>query len=453
MPKSKNIVIVGAGEIGRHMALSLSESEGAHFITVVEADESVAAELERQIDGRVIHGDGTSIDKLLDADVSEADFFMALTADNNINLVASSMAKKLGAKKTFCRVHPGLERNVWLFDPREHFDIDYIFSSERLAAAELSKSIRNPESLIVEELARGNVELQQVRVSPKSEARGKTLRELDFPDRVRVGGIMRGGESIVISPDEILQPGDVVTLFGEPKRLHDIITRLDHGKRKPPNVAIFGGGEYGFSLAKTLEGWNVRVRIFEADEKLCAALQENLEKTTVLNIDATFVADLKEENIDDIDFFVATTEMDQDNVMTCLQAQSLGAKKTLTLIHRADYADAITGYGERMGIMEAISPRDATLNDLMREMTSDSNYHLVKHLKVGELISVTVAEGSAVAGKKVKEVKWPRGCVLVALGNSIRSATPAADDDIVAGNQLFALVSPKTINKFIKLIK
>lgn len=451
MPRSKNIVIVGAGEIGKHIALSLSEE--SHFITVIESDENVASELERQIDGRVIHGDGTSINHLLDADVSEADFFMALTADNNINLVATSMAKKMGSRKTFCRVHPELERDLWLFDAREHFGIDYIFSSERLAAAELSKFIRNPESLIVEELARGNVELQEVRVSAKSEAKGKTLRELEFPDRVRVGGIMRNGTAIVVSPDEELHANDSVTLFGEPKRLHDIISKLNRGKRKPPNVAIFGGGEYGFSLAKTLEGWNARVRIFEADAKRCAELQESLEKSTVLNIDATFVADLKEENIDEVDFFVATTEMDQDNVMTCLQAQSLGAKAVFTLIHRADYADAITGFGERLGTMTAISPREATRNDLMREMTSESNYHLVKTLKVGDLISVTVGEGSMAAGKKVKEVKWPPGCVLVALGNSIRSATPAADDDIAAGNQLFALVSRKARPKFLKLIK
>lgn len=453
MSKGQNIVIIGAGEIGRHIALSLAEED--KFITVIESNEEVANELERLIDGRVINGDGTTIGNLLDADVAKADYFMALTADNNINQVASSMAKKLGAKKVFCRVHPELERNLWLFDPRKHFGIDYMFSSERLAAAELSKPIRNPDSLIVEELAGGNVELQQVRVSPKSEARGKSLRELDFPDRVRIGGIMRGVTSVEVTPDEVLISNDIVTIFGEPKRLHDVIVRLNHGNRKetPPNVAIFGGGEYGFSLAKTLEGWNARVRIFETNEKLCAELNENLEKTTVLNIDATFVADLKEENIEDIDFFVATTEMDQDNVMTCLQARSLGADKAITLIHRADYADAITGYRERMGIMEAISPREATLNDLRREMTSTGDYHLVSDFKIGKLISATVSADSIADGKKIKDVKWPPGCILVALGNSIRTATPAADDDISAGNQLFALVPGKRIKKFLKLIK
>lgn len=451
--KNHNIVIVGAGEIGKHIALRLSEEN--NFITVIESNEEVAKELGNQIDGKVIAGDGTSIESLLEADVAKADFFIALTSDNNINQVASSMAKKLGADKVFCRVHPDLQRNLWLFNPREHFDIDYIFSSERLAAAELSKSIRNPESVKVAEIAGGNVELQKVRVSPKSEARGKTLRELNFPDRVRIGGIIRNGKSIVVAPDETLIGNDEVIIFGEPKGLHDVITRLNRERRKEttPNVTIFGGGEYGFSLAETLEGWNTRVRIFEANEKLCAELEEKLEKTTVLNIDATYISDLKEENIEDVDFFVATTEMDQDNVMTCLQAQSLGAKKTLTLIHRADYADAITRNRERMGILEAISPREATLNDLRRELTSSGNFHRVDDFAIGDLISVTVAVGSIADGKKVKEVKWPSGCVLVALGNSIRTATPAADDDISAGNQLFALVTRRKIPKFLKLIK
>ncbi|MCF6312674.1 MAG: Trk system potassium transporter TrkA [Verrucomicrobiales bacterium] len=452
--KKHNIVIVGAGEIGKHIALRLSEEK--HFITVIESDEAVAKELGSQIDGRVIAGDGTDVDSLFEADIAEADFFIALTSDNNVNQVSSAMAKKLGAGKVFCRVHPDLERTQTSFNLRENFDIDYIFSSERLAAAELSKSIRNPESVNVEELAAGNVELQRVRVSPKSEARGKTLRELDFPDRVRIGGIIRNGKSIVVAPDETLLGNDEVIIFGEPKRLHDVIIRLNHnrGKEAPPKVIIFGGGDYGFSLTKNLEGSKIYPRIFEASEKRCEEIRDLLaDKSAILNYDATVIANLKEENIEEVDYFVATTEMDQDNVMTCLQARTLGAKKTITLIHRADYAEAITKNSENMGIMAAVSPREATLNDLRREMTSSGNYHRVNEYIVGDLILVTVAENSIADGKKVSEVKWPTGCVLVALGNSTRATTPAADDDIKKENQLFALVPRKTIGKFLKLIK
>lgn len=446
-----NIIVVGAGEIGRYMAMSLSED--AHSITVIESDEEVASDLERLIDGRVLQGDGTSVNMLLEAGAPEAELFMALTADNNVNLVACSMAKKLGAAKVVSRVHPGLQREEWLFDSRAHFGIDYLFSSERLAAVELSKFIRNPDSLIVEELARGHIELQQVRLSTTSDARGKTLRELDFPARVRVGAITRAGKSLIPSAEETLKAGDVVTLFGEPKPLHDVILRLGrgNGKETPANVAIFGGGEYGFSLAETLEGWNSRVRIFEADEKRCAELQERLSSTTVLNINATSVSELKEENIDEVDFFVATTDVDEDNVMTCLQAKNLGAKHCLTLIHRADYADAIMGFGERVGIMAAVSPREATRHDLMRLVTSD-RFHLVKRLDAGELIEAVVVEGSAADGKQVQDVKWPDGCILAALLHGVRAVTPAANDQIVAGDHLYAIVTGKAKKKFLKLI-
>lgn len=428
-------------------------SEESHSITVIEDEESVAKELDGQIDGRVIQGDGTSINTLLDAGAPEAELFMALTADNNVNLVASSMAKKLGAAKVICRVQPGLQRDEWLFDLRAHFGIDYVFSSERLAAAELSKFIRNPDSLVVEELARGHIELQEVRVSSSSEARGRTLKDLAFPSRVRVGAIMREGKPIIPSADEVLKANDVVTLFGEPKRLHDEIVRLNHssGKEAAANVAIFGGGDYGFSLAETLEGWNNRVRIFENDAKRCDELTERLTSAKVLNIDATSVTELKEENIEDVDFFVAATGVDEDNVMTCLQAQSIGAKHCLTLIHRADYADAIMGFGERVGIMAAVSPREATRHDLMRFVTSD-RFHLVKKLKAGELIEASVSKGSTADGKKVKDVKWPDGCVLAALLHGVRAVTPAADDDIEAGDHLYAVVSGKAKKKFLKLI-
>jgi trk system potassium uptake protein TrkA len=445
------IIIVGAGEIGRHMALRLSRE--AHSIVVIEAREKVAAELDGKIDARVLRGDGTSINMLLEAGVAEAELVMALTSDNNVNLVASSMAKALGAKTAIARVHPGLQREEWLLDLRQHFGIDYIFSSELLAAVELSKFVRNPESLVVEEIARGHIELQQVKISTDSDTSGKRLRELEFPPRVRVGAILRGEAQIVPTADEVLEAGDVVTLFGEPKRLHDMVVRLRHGggKEEAQRVVIFGGGEYGFSLAQTLEAWNCRVRVFDADPKRCAELTDLLANTTVLNADATSLEELREENIGDVDFFVAATGGDEDNVMTCLQAHSLGARHCLTLIHRADYADAIMSFGKPLGIMAAVSPREATWRDLTRFVTSDS-YHLVKKLEAGELIEASVGESSKVAGKAVRDVKWPKGCVLVALLHGIRAIVPAADDVIEGGDNLYAVVSPKALRSFVKLV-
>lgn len=446
-----NIIIVGAGEIGTHIALSLAAE--SHAIVVIEADEVVAGFLNSRIDARVIVADGTSITVLIDAGVGDCDLFLTLTSDNNINLVSASIAKSLGAKKTICRVHPGIQRESLFLDYGEHFGIDYLFSPERLAAVELAKHVRNPKSTMVEEIARGFVEIQQVVLAAGSKLCGIPLKEIAFPSRIRVGAINRGKVTIVPKADDTLLANDVITLFGEPSRLHEFLPQFQQnsGKEDQSNIVIFGGGEYGFSLAQTLEGWNCRIRIFEENAARCAELSDQLTNVTILNADATSIAEMKEEQIGKADFFIAVTNVDEDNVMSCLQAHSLGTKYCLPLIHRADYADAMTSYGEKMGILAAVSPREATRKDLARFITSD-RFHLLQKLEGVELIETTVSSSSAVVGRRIREIAWPEDCVLVALLNSSRGQVPAADDEIKAEDSLYALVKPGAKRQFLKLL-
>ncbi len=446
-----NIIIVGAGEIGTHIALSLAAEN--HSIVVIDADEVVAALLNNRIDARVIVADGAAISVLIDAGTAECDLFLTLTSDNNINLVSASIAKRLGAKKTICRVHPGVQRESLFLDYGEHFGIDYLFSPERLAAVELVKYVRNPQSTMVEEIARGYVEVQEAVVESGSKLCGIPLKDVDFPTRVRVGVINRGKEAIVPSADDMLLPGDVVTLFGEPSKLYDFIPNLHYktGKDRESNIVIFGGGEYGFSLAQSLENWNCRIRIFEEDTARCAELADQLTNVTILNADATSIMEMKEEQIGEADFFFAVTSVDEDNVMTCLQAHSLGTKYCLPLIHRADYAEAMTSFGQKLGILAAVSPREATRKDLSRYITSD-RFHLLQKLEGIELIEAAVYEKSIIVGKMVREINWPTDCVLVALLTSARGQVPAADDVIGEGDSLYALVKPKAKREFLKLV-
>ncbi len=447
-----NIIIVGAGEVGRHLAESLSRE--AHSIVVIEENAALAHELEQSLDAKVIHGDGTSISVLLDADVGSSDLFLALTSDNSVNMMVASMASKLEAGRVVCRVHPGLQREEWLFDYRGHFGIDHIFSSERLSAMELAKFIRNPDSLVVEEIARGKIELQQVRICDSSDAVGKMLMKLKAPERTRVAAITRGGEHFVPNARTTLEAGDVVTIFGEPRKLRDLANRLqkEGGKDDLIHVVIFGGGEYGFSLAQMLESWNCKVRIIEKDPVVAQELIDRLSNTTVINTDGTVLSELEEEQVGDADFFVATSGSDEDNVMTCLQAHNLGTKNCLTLIHRADYAKAISASGRHFGMLAAVSPREACRRDLEKFITSDQ-FHIVKKLGAGEVIETTVASGSIVAQKTVGEVEWPEGCVLVAKMHGLHAAVPGPDDVLEPGDVVYAMVTPKVRKKFLKLVR
>lgn len=446
-----NIIIVGAGEVGRHLATELSRE--AHSIAVIESSPRLAREMERGIDAKVICADGSSVHALAQANIGECDLFLALTSENTVNLMSASMAKAMGVETVVSRVHPGLQREEWLFDFRGHFGIDHLFSSERLTAIELAKFIRNPDSLSVEELARGKIEIQQVRVGAKSDAAGSTLEDLKAPERTRVAAITRNGDSFVPDAKAELEEGDVVTIFGEPRRLRTLAERLQKGVKRGDSmrVVIFGGGEYGFALAQMLESWDCRVRIFEKDEKVCQELTERLSDTTVINADATVVAELEEEQVGEADFFVATSLSDEDNVMTCLQANNIGAKNCLTIIHRADYARAIGSSGRHFGVVAAVSPREATRRDIERYLTEEK-YYIVRKFSAGQVIETDVASGANVVGLKVKEIGWPMGCVLVGLLRGLQAIVPGPDDVIEAGDRIYAMVSPKVRKKLLKLL-
>lgn len=445
-----NIIIVGAGEIGRHLSQELSKQ---HALSVIEVDTKLAEELEQTIDANVVRGDGNSVNALAQANVGECDLFLGLTSSNNANLMSASMAKAMGVERVIARVHPGLQREEWLFDYRGHFNIDHLFSSERLTAIELAKFIRNPDSLTVEELAQGKIELQQVRVHSKSGVVGKALRDIKLPERTRIAAISREDKHVIPNADSTLEAGDIATIFGEPRRLRKLAANLQRtdGGLEGLKVVIFGGGEYGFSLAQMLESWDCKVRIFEEDPERCLELADRLANTTVINVDATVLAELEDEQVGEADFFVATSESDEDNVMTCLQANNIGVKNCLTIIHRADYARAIGSSGRHFGVVAAVSPREATRRDIERYLTSEK-YHVVKKLGPGQVIETRIESKSALAGKPVSEVPWPVGVVLVGRQRGLNAEVPGRDDILEAGDILYAMVGRKALKPFVKLL-
>ena len=293
-----------------------------------------------------------------------------------------------------------------------------------------------------------------MRVSERSDAVGKRLVDLKAPERTRVASVTRGGEHFVPSADDALAAGDVVTIFGDPNKLRKLALRLQKGAgaEEVLRVVIFGGGEYGFSLAQMLESFDCKVRIFERDPVRAQELTGLLANTTVINTDGTVLAELQEEQVGDADFFVSTGGSDEDNVMTCLQANNLGAKNCLTLIHRADYADAISASGRHFGVLAAISPREATRRELERFLTSD-RFHTVKKMGAGEVIETEVVTGSIAAEHMVSEVEWPEGCVLVARMRGLHAIVPGPEDVLRPGDTIYAMVAPKVRKKFLKLVR
>jgi trk system potassium uptake protein TrkA len=451
-----NIIIVGAGEIGHHFALSLSNK--GHNITVIEQNDKLAKEIEEndEVD-TVIPGNGTHPNLLIDeANISQCDLFFALTSDDTANLTACKVANEGGAKTTICRVSEALRRNEFPLRLDQLFSVDHMFSSEQLCATQLSKSIHNPVPTEIEEIGLGKIEVQQVIVTGGSDACNQSLREIALPERIRVLSILRakGGMAFIAGPDDYLQEGDRVTLCGNPQTLAETANKLHAGNMKDwkPRIVIVGGGSYGFALAKKMEAWNYKVRVFERDqahaEKIAGELDDSIN---IINADATLLKNLQEEQIGEVevDFFIATTRNDIDNLVSCLHAKKLKTKQCLTLTHHTDHADVLRLAHQQLGI-DSVSPREVVQQELMRFITSDK-YHVIKDLPGGELIEVTVRENSKADGATVKDMKIDN-CSLVAHINENHTRVPSSEDLISAGDNLYALVSKKARKEFIKLV-
>ena len=446
------IIIVGAGEIGRHFALSLPTA--SHDITVIESNEKLAKEIEENDElSTVISGNGTHPNLLIDeADVSQCDLFFALTSDDSTNLTACRVAREGGAKKTICRVSEEFLLNAFPLRMDTLFGVDHLFSSEQLCAAELSKKIHNPVPIDFEEIGLGNIEFQQVTVSEESSVCGKSLQEISLPERIRVLSILRErtDEAFIAEADDCLQKGDLVTLCGSPQKIDETAELLHGGSIKDwnPRVVIVGGGSYGFALAKKMETLNYKVRVFERDQEHAKKIASELDDDiNVINSDATLLKDLQEEQIGEVevDFFIATTRNDVDNLVSCLHAKSLKAKRLLTLTHRTDYAKPLKELD-----ITAVSPRKLVQRELMRFITSDK-FHRITDLPGGELIEVTVRENSRADGATVSDLRI-FNCSLVAHINEKGTRVPSKEDIIAAGDNLYALTSKKARKEFVRMV-
>ena len=446
------IIIVGAGEVGRYLSQILSERDDD--VTLIEASEEVAAGLDEEQDARVIVGNGASAAVLESAGVKSCDFFLAMTSHDQLNIVACSLANRLGAKYTAARIHDQVYSDISVVNYQEHFNIDYLLNPEALCAVEFAKAIRNPERVAVEDFARGEIEVQRVEVAAESKILNKPFRNIKFPQGVRLGYVQRGGKMFIATAETELKEGDIVTVLGSSQNLFEQ-SRIFTGEKSlaKKSIVIYGATDIAISLVRLLSHPRFQIRIIEPDMNLCRALAEKFPRATIINGSATSLKLLEEVDVGKCDYFVACTRDDEENIMTGLQAKKLGAGHIHLAINKPDYEPVLNNLSELMGLDLVLSPRRATASEILRYVSKD------KFAKVGklddenvELIEVRVSEKSACAGKKISEANLPHGCIIAALMHKNTSKVPSAGDEINAGDRLIVILSKENVKKVVSLV-
>tara|TARA_B100000886_G_scaffold155183_1_gene105645 strand:- start:1923 stop:3293 length:1371 start_codon:yes stop_codon:yes gene_type:complete len=421
----KKIIVFGGGQVGSSVAKILSDD--GNDITLVDVDKSVLENLKEQIDIKTIHGLAShpSIQRLADADNS--DMVIAVTGNDEVNMAACHVAKNLfNVPKRIAR----LRANEYLNDEdgfkKKFFSINEVISPNVLVTDYVKNIIDHPGAFQAFKFAYGKVHVIAATVLSNGPLARKRLSE--FRDHlpnvdVKVVAIFREKKYLIPDDDTFIMPDDDVLFIATEENMR-FMSELRKMTDEPHNVMIAGGGRVGSALAKKLED-TYNLKLIEKDKLIAKNISENLSSTVVLNNDIADETMLKNENINDVDYFCAVTSDDQANILSAKLAKDMGAGKTIAIVNKSSYRNLVS-----KEIDVVVSPEDVTIGSLLASArTSD----IVSVNRIGNIdgeVMEIVAHGdkktSKLVGNRISQLQLPKSIVIGAV---------VRDDNVILANE------------------
>ncbi|MDG3580761.1 Trk system potassium transporter TrkA [Galbibacter pacificus] len=445
------IIIAGAGEVGFHLAKLLSyESQD---ITLIDNEKESLNYADTHLDIKVLRGDATSVSVLKEARVDSSDLVIGVTASETTNITLCLLAKQLGCKRTIARI----SNTEFIHNKDEiKFDklgIDELISPEKLASEEiqllLDQSAFN-DSYEFEEGALIMVGTSLQRTAPFV---GKTVQEAAniFPKlHFMPIAIQRFGTQYTLIPrgDAYFKEGDQAYFVTLKKGVDELYKLTGKTKEDIKNVMILGGSKVGFKTAKNLCKSKFRVKLIEKDKNKAFDLADELPNALIINGDGRNVDLLEEENISDMDAFIAVTGNSETNIMSCLMAKSKNIKKTIALVENMDYFQL----SQSIGIDTLINKKLLAANNIFRHIRKGEVVALTKLNNLNaEMLEFIVKPSSAVTGKIIKDLDFPRSAIIGGVIRNGNGIIALGDFKIEAGDRVVVCCLPRSISRVEKL--
>lgn len=443
-----NIIIAGDGEVGVHLAQSLTELD--HNITVVDPHSELLKRLESETDLLTITGNSTSPQVLKDANVADCDLFLAVLHEESINLVTCILAKKLKAKKTVARI-----TNAELLSPkhREMFrdlGVDEMVCPERIAAKEITNLLNNTVATEFFDFSGGLLTMYVIRLDAGSPVAGHNVKELTqlHPDlQVRVVALLRNGNTIIPHGDTIFQGGDLAYIIGRANQLENINRVVGKESVSIKNTMIAGGGRIGRYAAMTLQD-KMRITLIEENRQRAEELSTLLDDTLIIHGDATDIELLKEEGLQNADAFIGVTDSSETNVLTCLHAKRLGVKRTIALVENTGFIDI----SQDIGIDTIINKKLITASYIARFIVKgDAVSSKWLSGTNAEVIELIVGKWSPATRKPIGELDMPQGATIGGVIRGRETILPSRELQLKQGDKVVLFTLPKAMAAMAKL--
>jgi len=446
------IIIVGAGEVGFHIAQRLAV-ENKEVVVIDKSPDSLRKIAENS-DVKTIQGSGSSPEVLEDAGIAEADILLAVTDSDEINLIACVFANLLNSRITkLARIRSSIYTNYTQLLTGDGVGITKIINPDEEVVNSILRMMSVPGAVEINEFAGGKIRLIGINLPEDSPVLGVKLFDL----RTRIGddlgiviaALVRDDKLIIPSGADRIREGDVVYFACDIRDQEDILDRLGVSAEPVREVMIVGGGNIGYKLAKALDNKYYHTRILENRQKRCEFLSERLDRPIVLMGDSTDQDFLREENIKDMDMVIAVTGDEETNILTCLLAKSLGAKSTVTRVNNFGYMPLI----QPIGIDYLVCPRLSAINSLLHYIRRG---RIISSVSIkgdaAEALEAIALQDSPIVGKAIKDLDFPRGCLVLCFQRGDDVVIPRGDTVIQPNDRLLIISTRQNIPKVEKVL-
>ena len=437
------IVIYGANDMASAIAAELFED---HDIIVIDPSQKNLDGFSK-LDIGTICADVLNIRILKDADVKEADAFIAVSNDDESNIIACLMMRQVSNAQTICFVNKK-ESMDSINSLKDEYKTSYVQSidtviwPQKLFVQEIFQIITVPDAVDVENFAQGRARLLEYRIKEDSELLNKKLKDCYFNSEVLVVGIVRNDELFIPNGNSEFLLNDKAILMGTPIGLDIAASELFESKGKVKKITVIGGGSVGYELVSQFEKTAMNLKMIENNYERCEELSLNLKKTLILNGSGTSLDLLEEEETGKCDVVVAVTDNDEKNLLCSLLAKQLGAKKVITRVSQGTTANLF----ERVGVDVAISQKEACVNEIKnRIIESRAGVIATVERGQGEILEINLS--SNFSPRPLFEIKMPVPCVIAIVKRGSKVIIPKGQTVIQPNDSLLIFTKTNDVIK------
>jgi trk system potassium uptake protein TrkA len=440
------VIIVGAGEVGFDIARLLAMEK--HDVIVVDLDVEALDVVRDKLDVMTLRGNGTSTTLLQEAGVSGADLMIAVTQIDEVNIIACMIADRLGVPTTVARIRSDELSGTHAALKASDFGIDLVIHPEESAAAEIARLIRRASASDVLSFADDRIHLVGLRLEEKVSVIGKSLQDLaaENPNLTyRIMAIARGMRTVIPQGNEILHKNDQVFVLARPKVMPHIVRAMGKDDTRINDVMILGGTSVGVKVALHLcQERSKRVKLIEPKRAVAERIAELLPQALVIHGEGTDIDLLVQEGLGEMEAFVAVTDDEESNLVTCLLAKHLGVGKTIALLSKGVYVPI----SQTIGLDAGVSTKLAVSREVMRFLRGK---HVLSVATVygldAEILEMQARRNAPITRSPLHELKLPRGMIIGAVmrGKEVEVATGFTH--IEAGDRAIVFVLPRLVHQ------